>query len=244
MNKFAVVGISGLTISVVCLAAAAAIGGKALSNLGWSGNGMGLGEGADCARGGSDQATSRSMPWTGGDEIAIAIPAKVQYRAGSGDAVIVTGDAALLPHIRISDSTLKLDCRWHGGHHALEVTLPGRTFRAFKIAGAGELTLASINQPDLKLEIEGAGEIKADGKTDRLKLEMAGAGDAKLGELTAREVRVEMAGANEAVIAPQDDLHVHIAGMGEVKLVTEPKHIESDIAGAGHIRHPNDLDSD
>ena len=35
-----------------------------------------------------------------------------------------------------------------------------------------------------------------------------------------------------------------IAGLGDVKLLTEPHTIESDIAGAGHVIHPNELDKD
>src|SRR3954465_1842374 len=205
-NKFAVVGISGLVISVACLTTAAAIGGRELvhSNFG------GIGEGERCAGEGSDKKGSRSMAWNGGDSVAIAVPAKVQYRRGAGDQVVISGDSAILPHIRISDSTIKLDCRWQNRGPGIEITLPGRPFRGFRIAGAGSLTLDDIDQPSLKLSIAGAGEIKANGKADELDLDMAGAGNAELGALEASRVRVQMAGANNAEISPKDDLKVSI----------------------------------
>jgi hypothetical protein len=239
-NKFAVVGISGLVICVACLTTAAAIGGRELvhSNFG------GIGEGERCAFGLADKQGSRSMAWNGGDSVAIAIPAKVQYRRGTGDQVVISGDSAILPHIRISDSTIKLDCRWQDRGPGIEITLPGRPFRGFKLAGAGSLTLEDIDQPTLNLSIAGAGEIKANGKTDDLDLNMAGAGNAELGALSANRVQVRMAGANNAEVSPKDDLNVSIAGLGDVKLLTEPRKIESDIAGAGHITHMGHLDKD
>jgi len=237
-NKFAVVGVAGLVICVACLTTAAAIGGRELVHS----NFAGIGEGARCAFEPADKQGSRSMAWNGGDSVAIAIPAKVQYRRGAGDQVVINGDSAILSHIRISDSTIKLDCRWQDRGPGLEITLPGRQFRGFKIAGAGSLTLDDIDQPDLHLSIAGAGEIKANGKTENLDLDMAGAGNAELGPLAANRVHVHMAGANNAEISPKDDLHVSIAGLGDVKLLTEPRKIESDIAGAGHITHPAHLD--
>jgi len=239
-NKFAIVGISGLLGCVVLLSAAAAIGGKELVHSGFGG----IGEGQRCGFDPSGKEGSTSLAWTGGDSVAIAIPAKIHYRRGSGDSVLVSGDSAILPHIRIVDSTIKLDCRWHERGADIQITLPGRVFQGFKIAGAGSMTLEDIDQPNLKIGIAGAGEVIASGKTGSLDLDMAGAGDARLGELAADRAKVRMAGANNAEVSPRDDLKVDIAGLGDVKLLTEPHKIESEIAGAGHITHPRDLDKD
>ena len=206
LNKFVIVGISGLVVCGVCLGAAAAIGGKALRDA--HSEFDGLWGGKHCGFDLSGQEGSRSLAWTGGDSVAIAIPAKVHYRPGAGDQVVIKGDTGMLPRIRIADSTLKMDCDWRESKSEIDVTLPGRLFKGFKIAGAGSLTLDNIDQPDLKISIAGAGEVKANGKTDRLDLEMAGAGEARLGELAANRVKVQMAGANNAEIAPRDDLDV------------------------------------
>jgi hypothetical protein len=243
INKFALVGISGLVVCGICLAAAAAVGGKALRDAHYDFGGL-VGGGDRCDFDPSGQQGSRSLAWNGGDSVAIAIPAMVHYRPGAGDQVVIKGDTRVLSHIRISDSTLKMDCNWRESKNKIDVTLPGRPFRGFKIAGAGGLRLDAIDQPDLKISIAGAGDIEANGKTDNLYLEMAGAGEARLGTLAANRVRVRMAGANNAEVAPIDDLNVKIAGLGDVKLLTEPHKIESDIAGAGHIIHPHELDKD
>ena len=245
INKFALVGITGLVVCGVCLAAAAAIGGKALQDAQVSEFRRPDGP-ARCDFEASGQQGSRSLAWNGGDSVAIAIPAMVHYRPGTGDQVVIKGDSAILSHIRIADSTHQ-DWIATGAipkATGLDVTLPGRPFRGFKIAGAGTLALDDIDQPDLKISIAGAGDVQANGKTDNLDLDMAGAGEARLGKLVAGRARVRMAGANNAEIAAIDDLNVKIAGLGDVKLLTEPYKMESDIAGAGHIIHPNELDKD
>jgi hypothetical protein len=239
-NKLAVVGTSGVVICVACLGAAAAIGVHALHQSGF--DFMRFGDGPSCDFPSSGTQGSRSMAWTGGDSVAIAVPAEIHYQRGVGDQVVISGDSSLLPHIRIQDSTIKLDCRWHDDNNDITVTLPGRLFKGFKIAGAGKLNLDNIDQPDLKISIAGAGEVNANGKAGNLDLEMAGAGEARLGALAADSIKVRMAGANNAVISPKDDLNVQIAGIGDVKLLTEPAKIQSDIAGAGHIIHPNARD--
>jgi hypothetical protein len=241
LKKLAVVAVSGLVVCAICLGAAAAIGGKALHESGFDFGSFG--DSPRCAFAPSDAQGSRSLAWSGGDSVAIAIPAKVHYRRGTGDQVVLSGDSAVLPHIYITNSTIKLDCRWHDDEDGIDVTLPGRLFKGFKIAGAGKLTLDDIDQPDLNISIAGAGNVEANGKADNLDLHMAGAGNARLGALAVSNANVHMAGANNAEISPRDDVKVHIAGFGNVRLLTEPHTIESHIAGAGHVTHPHDLDN-
>jgi Putative auto-transporter adhesin, head GIN domain len=238
MNKFAIVGISGLLISAVCLSAAATIGGKALYNSGFDFGGF---DRPRCDFDASGKSASRSIDWSGGDSASIELPANAHYRRASGTQLLVTGDSAVLPHVRVRNGKIGLDCRGADYGSGLEITLPGRLFRKFAMAGAGSLTLDDIDQPDLKIEMAGHGDVTANGKTGKLALSMAGANDAKLGGLTADNASLELAGSNDAEVAATDNLKVEIAGRGEVKLRTEPQHLKTEIAGSGHIIHPNDM---
>lgn len=251
IRRFAIVAICGLVVCIVCLVGAAMVGGKALRDSGFN---MASLQGGDfnifdmlsdrprCDDDSSSQQTSRSLPWTGGDGVSIELPANVHYRPGTGDQVVITGDSALISHVRVRGGSIRLSCRGSDSGDRLEITLPGRDFRRFNLAGTGKLTLEGIDQPELRISLAGAGEVEASGKTDDLDVEMAGASQAKLGALAAGRVKIKMAGANDAEIAPRDYLNAKIAGVGDVKLLTEPAKIESEIAGAGHIIHPGDLD--
>ena len=83
----------------------------------------------------------------------------------------------------------------------------------------------------------GSGDITATGKTGTLNVGIAGSGKMHLGQLAANDVNLKIAGSGNTEIAPEGDLSVHIAGSGKVHLLTEPKHIETKIAGSGEIFH-------
>ena len=85
--------------------------------------------------------------------------------------------------------------------------------------------------------LAGSGTMKASGKADMVKISIAGSGDAHLGELAAKTVKLVIAGSGNAEIAPQDEAKIEIAGSGDVRLLTEPKNVDSNIFGSGRIIH-------
>ncbi len=117
------------------------------------------------------------------------------------------------------------------------ITLPGRIFQKFGLAGSGSMTLDDIDQPRLKIGLAGSGNVQATGKTQDLQVGIAGSGKMKLGQLVADNVKIHVAGSGDTEISPKDDLEVHIAGSGKIRLLSEPKHVETHIAGSGTIIH-------
>jgi hypothetical protein len=235
VNKFAVVGISGLAIGIACLSASALIGGKALRDTGFDFTELGR---PRCSFSESGKPGSRNIEWNGGNRAGVEIPATVHYRHGSGDQLVVKGDSEIISHVQVVDGNVKLDCRMRHSDGELDITLPGRDFQTFSLAGSGSMSLDDIDQPDLRIRLAGSGDVEASGKTSNLDVKLAGSGNAKLGALAADRVKLEMAGSNNAEVAAKDDLNVDIAGSGKVVLLTEPHALETHIAGSGRIVHP------
>lgn len=235
MPKLGIIALSALAVSAICLGAAAAIGAR-----------HGGGEVFDfsmfdgmggCEKTGAT-AESLELAWDGGDSVTVEVPATLHYKRGVGDKVQVKGDPQLLAHLRIHDGTIEMNCHIHGWHHRrLDITLPGREFRQYRIEGMGDVDLQDIDQTALKLEIAGSGDITASGKTDDLDLRIAGRGDAKLKDLMARNVKIEIAGRGDVETSPLDDADIDVAGSGNVKLYTEPKHLNTSIMGSGNVDH-------
>lgn len=191
-----------------------------------------------CRGDGSDRPVSREIAWDGADSIGIAIPATVRYSPGSGDQVKVIGDAALVSHLRIAGGEIKLDCqpaRLNAEH--LDITLPGRSFRTFSLASVTSLILNDIDQPELNLNIAGSSMVAATGKVDSITLNGAGMSDAKLGALAAKTVKLNLAGASQVEVAPEDDLDINAFGAVTVTLLSEPKTIRTNIVGSGRVIH-------
>ncbi|MES2295098.1 MAG: DUF2807 domain-containing protein [Pseudomonadota bacterium] len=245
-TKLAIIAVSGFAISAVCLGGAFALGGRALGTAVFGTDLASLADLPRCDTKAQPVATasSRSLPWDGnGDRAAVALPANVHYQAGSGDQLVVKGDPDFVAHIRVKDGLVSLDC--NGNFHfnkddRIDVTLPGRrTFKSFALLGTGDVQLSGLSQPEVKLSIAGAGDIRADGKTDNLKVDVRGSGNLKLGDLAAKTVDVDIKGSGKAEVAPEDSLNVDLAGSGTIYLRREPKKIETSIHGSGHIVHPD-----
>ncbi len=236
-RKLAVIAIVGLTAAVVCMGAAAAIGGGALSGLDM----IAFGGKDRCRTIPGATATSRILDWDGSDHVGLSLRGHARYRPGTDDRVHVTGDPQVLAHLEVDQGDIQLDCRgWGSRTKDLEITLPGRIFKRFEIAGTGKLTLDALDQQDLKIEMAGVAKVEANGKVDRVEIEMAGIGHADFGQVESREARVEIAGIGKADIAPTEDAHIEIAGPGEVRLHSRPKRVDTDIAGPGRVRNVGD----
>ena len=239
-RKLAIIAATGLGLCLVFLIAAVSVGGSVLGSafLDFVGTDQPL-----CAPGSEESSAviTRQMDWTGGDNAVLALAASVHYRAGSGDRLEVTGPAGLVSHVQIKDGEVAMDCRprmmMRGEHKSLEVTLPGRVFRRFEMKGAGEVDMAGIDQPELVLSLKGAGDVRAEGKVDRLTVDVRGLGDLKLGDLVAREADVSIRGAGDIKIAAEEKLKVDIRGAGDVHLTREPKSLQTEIRGAGTVYH-------
>lgn len=236
--KLGMIALLGFTTAAVCLGGAFALG---VGNMHISDLITSIGD-SDFPRceALSAQSATRSLPWDNSDKAGIAIPANVHYHRGQGDQVIVTGNSALVPHVELVDGSVRLNCHIRAPKGLrFDVTLPGREFNGFSIAGVGDMTLDGIDQSDLTINIAGAGNIVASGKVDDLELHVAGAGDAKLAQLAVNRLAIRVAGSSNIDVAPKDDLDANVVGSSTVTLHSEPRSIETHIIGSGRIIHPD-----
>lgn len=235
VHKLALIAVLGLTGSAICMGAAAAIGGREFgNNFDFS---LFDNDRPRCENGGG-YPTSRTLDWDGSDHVGIAIPGRATYAPGNDDKLHVSGNPVLVPHVRVRDGRVELDCRMgFNGARDLEITLPGREFKKFGIAGSGNLVLHNLSQNSLKVSIAGSGNIKADGKVERTEVHIAGSGDVDMAHVESRETEVHIAGSGNTDIAPTDEADVHIAGSGDVNLHSSPKKLETHIAGSGRIHN-------
>jgi hypothetical protein len=234
MNKLAIVAMTGIAISAICLGAAAAIGAR---EHGANFDFTMFDDTPDC-KASNATATTRSFPWDGGDKVTIEVPVNLHYKPGAGATLEAKGDPQMLANLSVKGGTIEMNCRgarWH--HQRLDITMPGREFKEYHIAGVADLDLQQLSQKSLKIEIAGSGDINATGKVDDLKLEIAGRGDAHMKDLAVKTLNLDIAGRGEVETSPQDSADIDIAGSGNVKLYTEPKHINTSIMGRGDVEH-------
>jgi hypothetical protein len=238
VHKLAVIAFTGLVVSAVAMGAAAAIGANEFRE-GFDGMDFSMfSDRPRCEKSGNTTARNRTLDWDGSDEVSLNVPGRARYTPSDDRQMHVSGDPDVVARVRVRGGRIELDCRsGNWGDHALEITLPGKKFDKFSIAGSGKLQLDNLDQNDLRVSIAGSGSIKATGKVEDLRISIAGSGDADLGGVTSDDVTVKIAGSGNADIAPRGEVEVHIAGSGDVNLHTAPRNVETHIVGSGRIHN-------
>ncbi len=187
---------------------------------------------------GSSTSTRRevTLPLVVSDSLAIHLPASVHYQPGGKAEAVISGDPALLDHVRLESGRLDLDCDpgWHSSR--LKIKVSGPAITVWDLRGSGDLTLSQINQPKLQLTIKGSGDASATGTVDAINLSISGSGEAMFKDLIAKSVQVDIRGSGDATLTAQVDADVLVSGSGDVELFGRPSMRRSEIRGSGSIQ--------
>ena len=236
VHKLATVAFTGLVISAIAMGTAAAIGAREFGD-GFGGLDFAMfSDRPRCEKTGT--ATSRTIAWDGSDEVSLNVPATARYSPTGNTQMRVSGDPEVVAHVQVRDGRIELDCRGRGwDDDRLQITLPGTPMKKFGIAGSGKIELEKLDQHDLRVSIAGSGTINATDKVEELRIFIAGSGDVDAGGVASQDVTVKIAGSGNAAVAPRDEIDIHIAGSGDVNLHTNPRKVETHIAGSGRTHN-------
>ncbi|MDI7776316.1 DUF2807 domain-containing protein [Asticcacaulis sp. EMRT-3] len=255
-------GVAGV-LSLACLGGGAALVSQQVGTTGWNwdmfheGHHFGFRKGyhnpSDAATNSiSDAPGSKTLTWTGGDHLAVDLPADVTFTQGPVASVTVSGPQSLIDQVRLTDGRLDwaddedqdgvVHFAWnrHGfdvqadqGQVQIAITAPD--VRAFALNGSGDLQIEAYNQPSLDVHLAGSGGVKATGSTQTLHLNMAGSGDADLGGLTTTDSDINIAGSGDAALHASGKVRVKIVGSGDVSLHGKPASLDKTVIGSGTV---------
>lgn len=243
------IAVAGFVLSVASISAALAIGGpEAVANGGWKIAGGHRHWDWDDDDDDRDRpgrwggVETRTLEWSGSDTLDIDLAADVRYVQADGPATVtVTGPARLIDHVIVIGDTIKYEDRGHRSHRTrLTIVVRAPNISTFDVSGRNELTIEGYRQPRLTIDASGSSEIVASGETDELRLELSGSGDAEMGGLKVRGADVDISGSADATIAPTEWARLEISGRGDVRLLTRPEKLETDISGSGRVRQSDE----
>lgn len=246
VRALVVIIVAGFITSVACISAAVAIGGPhAIARGAWVWNW----DDDDAPRAWRYPAhdagpqRQRDFPWTG-DRLEVNAPAEIDYVQAPGPAKLtIRAPGDTLDQVRVDGGRITLASgrpRWA----KLHITLTAPNVTRFELNGADELTISGYKQDELTLLASGHAEIKAQGEARTVRLSVSGHGEADLADLKMANADIDISGAGEATAGPTEWARVQISGLGEVDLLTRPKRLETQIAGAGRVRQPDDHAAD
>lgn len=237
-SKLAWVAVGGLGIGIAALSLAYTLSGDELRRFAGRNSFFGASCRGDDSKAGDKAGTGqteRRWSWDGGDTVDIAAPVRVHYRAGDGTEIIVRGPADAVDNVRIKGGRISSDCARLFGSNDVDITLPGRAFKAVSISGSGTVVMDDLAQPALAVRIAGSGSLSAQGASDQVTVSISGSGRARLAELATKQLTVNISGSGRLEAAPQDVADVKISGSGNVHLLSRPASLRSQTSGSGRI---------
>ena len=229
-GKMATVATTGLICAFVFLAL-----GIGLSGPNWASAGRWWGDvQSDCgpAASGRQQVI---LPFSSDGSLSIDIPASVQYQPGGKAEAVISGDPALLDHVRLERGRLRLDCDPGWSNSKFNVSLSGPLVTDWKVRGSGDLVLSGLDQADLRLGISGSGSVAATGSVKTVDLDVSGSGAARPKDLAAQSVKIRIRGSGDAEVAAAADADISISGSGNIELYGHPVLRRSEIRGSGRL---------
>lgn len=263
IRNLTIVAVASFVLFVGCLAGAFALGGRDIMQHGWTfpadwnievndDN-----DHVDVTRidhGTLSVATkgehrTRDIPWVGARDLQIDLPAQVTFVQGPEPRITVSGPRAAVERVAVKGGRIFMvgNDESHSIHidrdgvrmlddaDGLTIEVAGPSVTAFTLNGSGDLHLKAYDQPDLVLEINGSGDVDAQGKTRKVDLRVSGSGEADLRGLDTGDAKIALAGSGEAHVAPHGAAEIEVAGSGDVYLTSKPAVLTSNVAGSGEV---------
>lgn len=162
----------------------------------------------------------------------------LDLKEGPAASVSVDADDNLQPLIRTEVVGGVLVVESGGGwtsrrHPVVHVTAP--SLSTVRVLGGGNASLNGLSGKDLSLTLGGAGSLEASGKVGHLRLRTEGTGDAKLDEVEAQDVDVQVNGTGDSLVYADNSVAVVFKGAGNVHYAGRPAHVASQGDGGGNM---------
>ncbi len=237
-----IIAAASFVLMLVSFAGAAALGGPELLRGGWTLDLSDWDNDGHHSVDWSGPAVERTLEWSGTDTLILALPADVTFTQGDETSVVVRGPEGVVQRVTLIDGRLSLPDSDGGDRLTIVGRSEGMTVQItapdvsrFILDGYGELTLNNVDRETLEIQVAGAGDVEASGRTSTLNLMIAGAGDADLDNLVAQNADIRIAGAGGAEVRAVESANVVIMGVGNVDLVQRPARLTQEITGVGSV---------
>ena len=111
-----------------------------------------------------------------------------------------------------------------------------KSLEGVQIDGSGNVNIPEWAFDALDLEINGSGDIQANGTAEILDVRLDGSGNINCADLTAHAANVVVNGSGSVKIDVTDSLEIDISGSGSVRYSGNPSSLQTSISGSGSIK--------
>ena len=196
-----------------------------------------------CSFGGSGVAGSGTpkterRPASGFTAVVVSDALSVDVGIAGEARVEISGDDNLVPLIETEvngDRLMIANPRNLKPKVPLVIRVAAPRLTELAVSGASSAVLHDARGDHLKLDLEGASTLRADGAVHQLTVEASGASTADLDQLTVERATAKVEGASEAEIAVSKALDASVSGASTLRYRGDPSELEEDVTGASKL---------
>ena len=150
----------------------------------------------------------------------------------------VTADDNLLPAITtaVEGDTLKIGTNGSiSTSSGIKIALSVPDLHKLTLSGAGKVALTGVKNDALALNLTGATNVTASGRTHALTIEISGAGKIAADDLKADDATVICSGTGAVDVSASGTLTATVSGVGRVRYSGDPKSVQKHVSGVGSV---------
>jgi len=187
---------------------------------------------------GTPAVSARSVPAFTRVELAGANDVRVHV--GGAQAVLVSGDDNLLPHVttEVHDGTLLIAAdRGFTTKAPMSVAVTVPRLDGTTLEGAGQMTVDGVRGGVFTASLPGTGTLRASGRITRLEARLGGSGELMLGALVARDASAVLSGTGRLHVFATRSLAATVSGTGLILYDGRPASVSTQVTGTGAVTH-------
>jgi hypothetical protein len=160
--------------------------------------------------------------------------------AGQPQSVVVSADEAVLSRLstKVIGDELVISTPDEGSSRWKDkatIRIGVGQLGKLKMAGVGETTVTNLSSDIFKLDYEGVGAVKAQGKVKRFVLSAEGVGSLNARALEAQQVDVSLGGVGSVTVYASESLDAKVGGIGSLTYYGKPARVSKSAGGIGGI---------
>lgn len=173
------------------------------------------------------------------DGIRLSIPAELFWQPGASSSCSVNRDLEGV-YVKVKANTVIIHrlskSPWHKKlPDNIEIVCTSPSLVNANIEGAGRMRLSKLDTEQLQVEINGSGELTANGSATRFNGQINGAGKMQLRNLDIQLAKLQINGMGEIIAPKAKQVDVEINGVGEVSISAATETVGKTINGVGSL---------
>jgi hypothetical protein len=183
--------------------------------------------------------TKESRNVSGFDGVELRGVGNLYIKQTGHEALTVEAEKAIIPELatRVVGGRLIIGPESNSAIHTtgpINYHLTVKNLNSLEVLGTANAEATGIETEDLTVTINGAGNVRMEGKADEQAVEISGTGTYLAENMESREVNIDVAGAGSAIVNAKEKLDAEISGIGSVEYVGHPR-VQQSVSGAGQV---------